>query len=158
MPPFQSHLRYHAGDHGKAIWQDPRTGKIYDGANNVSIGIEIANTGMNAALHKRLSTGKPYPDGSTVVASHRNGSKGSSEARDGKEWEVYPKPQLRSVFGLVSLLMAKYDLHDITGHDCISSWRKADPGPAFPMLELRNANRLSGLPVVWDRTGKPIPV
>jgi len=141
-----------------AIWQDPRTGKTYDGANSVSIGIEIANTGMNAALHKNLSTGKPYPDGTTVAASHRNGSKGSSEARDGKEWEVYPKPQLRSVFGLVSLLMAKYDLHDITGHDCISSWRKADPGPAFPMLELRKANGLTGLPVVWDSTGKQIPV
>ena len=61
-------------------------------------------------------------------------------------------------FRLVSLLMAKYDLHDITGHDCVSSWRKADPGPAFPMLELRKANGLSGLPVVWNSTGKQIPV
>ena len=155
--PF-NRICFHAGGHGMAIWQDPRTGKTYDGANSVSIGIEIANTGMNAALHKNLGTGKPYPDGTTVAASHRNGSKGSSEARDGKEWEVYPKPQLRSVFGLVSLLMAKYDLHDITGHDCISSWRKADPGPAFPMLELRKANGLSGLPVVWSSTGKQIPV
>jgi N-acetylmuramoyl-L-alanine amidase len=155
--PF-NRICLHAGGPGLAIWQDPRTGKTYDGANSVSIGIEIANTGMNAAFHKRLGTGEPYPDGSTMVASHRNGSKGTEEARDGKEWEIYPKAQLRSVFGLVSLLMAKYDLHDITGHDCISSWRKADPGPAFPMLELRKANGLSGLPVVWDRTGKPIPV
>jgi N-acetyl-anhydromuramyl-L-alanine amidase AmpD/N-acetylmuramoyl-L-alanine amidase len=148
----------HAGGPSMAIWQDPRTGKTYDGANNVSIGIEIANTGMNVAFHKKLGTGRSYPDGTTMAASHRNGSKGTEEARDGKEWEVYPKAQLRSVFGLVSLLMAKYDLHDITGHDCISSWRKADPGPAFPMLELRKANSLSGLPVVWDRTGKPIAV
>jgi N-acetyl-anhydromuramyl-L-alanine amidase AmpD/N-acetylmuramoyl-L-alanine amidase len=148
----------HAGGPRMAIWQDPRTGKTYDGANVVSIGIEIANTGMNAALQKRLGTGRPYPDGTTVAASHRNGSKGSSEARDGKQWEVYPKAQLQSVFGLVSLLMEKYDLHDITGHDCISSWRKADPGPAFPMLELRTANGLSGLPVVWSSTGEQIPV
>ena len=155
--PF-NRICFHAGGHGLAIWQDPRTGKTYDGANSVSIGIEIANTGMNSALHKKLSTGRPYPDGTTVAASHRNGSKGSSEARDGKEWEVYPKAQLRSVFDLVSLLMVKYDLHDITGHDCISSWRKADPGPAFPMLELRRANGLSGLPVVWNSTGKQIPV
>jgi len=148
----------HAGGHGMAIWQDPRTGKTYDGANSISIGIEIANTGMNAALHKKLNTGKPYPDGTTVAASHRNGSKGSSEARDGKEWEVYPKAQLQSVFGLVAFFMEKYDLHDITGHDCISSWRKADPGPAFPMLELRTTNGLSGLPAVWSSTGKEIPV
>jgi N-acetyl-anhydromuramyl-L-alanine amidase AmpD len=148
----------HAGGPGMAIWQDPRTGKTYDGANSVSIGIEIANTGMNVAFHKKLNTGGCYPDGTTVAVSHRNGCKGTEETRDGKEWEVYPPAQLRSVFGLVSLLMARYNLHDITGHDCISSWRKADPGPAFPMLELRKANGLSGLPVVWDRTGKSIPV
>ena len=155
--PF-NRICFHAGGSGMAIWQDPRTRKTYDGANSVSIGIEIANTGMNAALHKNLNKGDPYPDGSTVAASHRNGSKGSSEARDGKVWEVYPKAQLQSVFGLVSLLMKKYDLHDITGHDCISSWRKADPGPAFPMLELRKANGLSGLPVVWNSAGNQIPV
>jgi N-acetyl-anhydromuramyl-L-alanine amidase AmpD/N-acetylmuramoyl-L-alanine amidase len=155
--PF-NRICLHAGGPGMAIWQDPRTNKTYNGANSVSIGIEIANTGMNVAFHKKLGTGSPYPDGTTMAASHRNGSKGTEEARDGKEWEVYPQAQLRSVFGLVSLLMAKYDLHDITGHDCISSWRKADPGPAFPMLELRKANGLSGLPVVLDRTGKPIPV
>jgi N-acetyl-anhydromuramyl-L-alanine amidase AmpD/N-acetylmuramoyl-L-alanine amidase len=147
----------HAGGPGLAIWQDPRTGKTYNGANSVSIGIEIANTGMNTDLHKKL--GKPgCPAGTTVAASHRNGSKGSNEARDGKVWEVYPKAQLQAVFDMVSLLMAKYDLHDITGHDCISSWRKADPGPAFPTLELRKANGLSGLPVVCDSNGKPIPV
>jgi hypothetical protein len=55
-------------------------------------------------------------------------------------------------------LIAKYDLPDITGHDCISSWRKADPGPAFPMLELRKANGLSGVPVVFDQKGNPLPV
>jgi N-acetyl-anhydromuramyl-L-alanine amidase AmpD/N-acetylmuramoyl-L-alanine amidase len=148
----------HAGGPGMAIWQDPRTGKTYDGANSISIGIEIANTGMNVGFHKKLNTGGSYPNGATVAASHRNGSKGTEETRDGKEWEVYPEAQLRSVFGLVSLLMTKYDLHDITGHDCISSWRKADPGPAFPMLELRKANGLSGLPVVWNSMGKPIPV
>ena len=59
--PF-NRICFHAGGHGMAIWQDPRTGKTYDGANSVSIGIEIANTGMNTALHKNLSTGKPYPD------------------------------------------------------------------------------------------------
>jgi len=149
---------FHAGGPGMARWQDPRTGKFYDGANSVSIGIEIANTGMNATYHKKLGTGKPYPDGTTVAASHRNGSNGSDEAKNGKVWEAYPKGQLQAVFDLVSLLTTKYDLHDITGHDCIAPERKADPGPAFPMLELRQANGLSGLPVVWDSKGKQIPV
>ena len=49
----------HAGGLGMARWQDPRTGKFYDGANSVSIGIEIANTGMNTTYHKKLGTGKP---------------------------------------------------------------------------------------------------
>jgi len=59
---------------------------------------------------------------------------------------------------MVSLLIAKYDLPDITGHDCISSWRKADPGPAFPLLELRKANGLSGVPVVFDQKGNSLPI
>ena len=113
---------------------------------------------MNKTYHKKLGTGGPYPEGTTIKADHRNGSKGTSEARDGKEWEAYPEAQLKAVFSLVSLLVAKYDLQDITGHDCIAPERKADPGPAFPMLELRAANGFSGLPKVWDDDGKEIPV
>jgi N-acetyl-anhydromuramyl-L-alanine amidase AmpD len=54
--------------------------------------------------------------------------------------------------------MDRYKLVDITGHDCISVENKTDPGPAFPMLELRAANGLSGLPTVWDKNGKKIDV
>lgn len=148
----------HAGGVGMARWQDPRNGEFYDGANASSIGIEIANTGMNTSLHKKLGKGHPYPDGTTIKARHRNGKYGSSEARDGKVWEEYPKTQLESVFSLVSVLMEQYDLHDITGHDCVSTERKADPGPAFPMIKLREENGLDGLPVVWNKKFKKVPI
>ena len=90
---------------GLARWRDPRTDQFYNGVNSLSIGIEIANTGMQSDCHKKLGTGKPYPDGTTIQANHRNGSKGSSEARDGKVWEVDPEAQLKAVFDLVSLLL-----------------------------------------------------
>ena len=76
-----------------------------------------------------------------VQAKHRNGG---SE----KKWEAYPPEQLASVFRVVSLLMATYKLDDITAHECIAPERKNDPGPAFPMEELRKANGLEGLPEV----------
>lgn len=143
---------------GPSRTRDPKTNKLYNGLNSCSIGIEIANTGMKTNLHARLGRGGPYPEGTTMKADHRNGGKGSSEARDGKEWEIYPEAQQRAVFDLVSLLVAKYHLQDITGHDCIAPERKADPGPAFPMKALREANGFSGLPKVWDERGVEIHV
>jgi len=148
----------HAGDAGKSRTRDPKTNELYNGLNSCSIGIEIANTGMQTSFHKKLGRGGPYPEGTTIKAAHRNGDKGSEEAREGKEWEVYPEAQLKSVFNLVSLLVAKYDFQDITGHDCVAPERKADPGPAFPMRELREANGFSRLPKLWDEGGREIHV
>ena len=38
---------------------------------------------------------------------------------------------------LAKALCDRYHLDDITGHDCIAPERKIDPGPAFPMADLR---------------------
>jgi hypothetical protein len=77
--------------------------------------------------------GKPgFPTGTTVAASHRNGSKGSEEAREGKLWEVYPKAQLQALFDMVSLLIAKYDVHDVTGQTASLPGAKPTPTPAPP--------------------------
>jgi N-acetylmuramoyl-L-alanine amidase len=49
---------------------------------------------------------------------------------------------------VAKVLVACYQLDDITGHDCIAPERKDDPGPAFPMAELRAACGFTGLPAV----------
>jgi N-acetylmuramoyl-L-alanine amidase len=123
---------------GRSRWVDPHTGIRYDGINACGIGIEIANAGNDPGA---LSWARQQPGFASMKSNHRNGG-------PWVEWEKYPDAQLKSVFALSQLLVATYKLDDITGHDCIAPERKDDPGPAFPMLELRAACGFSGLPVV----------
>ena len=122
-----------AGHAGKSRWQDPKTGVFYDGLNNCSIGIELANAGDNAKLARKWSK---LP---LVGSAHRNGG-------TVKDWEDYPRIQLVACTKLLQALVKRYRLDDITGHDCIAPERKIDPGPAFPIDKLRDACGFTGLP------------
>ena len=146
------------GHAGESRSRHPQTGKLHQGLNSNSIGIEIANTGSARNLHQRLST--HAPGAKIIEATHRNESVPNSLAANQKrtQWEAFPGAQLASVFGLVSTLMSKYGIVDITGHDCIAMERKTDPGPAFPMADLRRTHGLSGLPPVFDRIGHQIDI
>lgn len=128
----------HAGPKGKSRWRDPKTGTLYDGANSFSIGIELANAGDDAGLAGRWAS---LP---LVTAKHRNG--GSS-----KQWEAYPEEQLDACFAAAKVIVGRYNLDDVTGHDCIAPERKNDPGPAFPMRDLREHCGFSGLPAVHQK-------
>lgn len=123
---------------GASRWVDPNTGKRFDGLNSCSIGIEIANAGNDDGA---LKWARKQPGFDSIKAKHRNG--GAMV-----EWEKYPEAQLKAVFDIAKLLVATYKLDDVTGHDCIAPERKDDPGPAFPMEELRVACGFTGLPVV----------
>ena len=123
---------------GVSRWLDPNTGKRYDGLNSCSIGIEIANAGNDDGA---LKWARKQPGFASITAEHRNGGKVF-------EWEKYPDAQLKAVFDIAKLLVANYKLDDVTGHDCIAPERKEDPGPAFPMQDLRVACGFTGLPVV----------
>jgi len=98
--------------------------KGFKGLNSCSIGIELANAGDNVALAKRW-TKLPLFSG-----KHKNG--GSV-----KEWERYPSEQLVACFEVAQMLVQRYNLDDVIGHDDIAPTRKVDPGPAFPMGDLR---------------------
>jgi N-acetylmuramoyl-L-alanine amidase len=64
------------------------------------------------------------------MARHKNGGPNTL-------WEKYPAAQLQSCFALAKALFDRYHLDDVRGHDDIAPARKNDPGPAFPMQELR---------------------
>jgi N-acetyl-anhydromuramyl-L-alanine amidase AmpD len=124
-------------DHaGTSRWRDPKTGKLYVGLNSCSIGVELANAGDDEKLARRWSKMTPAP------ATHRNGGRETL-------WEIYPEKQIDSCVAVLRALVARYNLDDITGHDCIAPERKTDPGPLFPMREVREACGFSGLPVVY---------
>jgi N-acetylmuramoyl-L-alanine amidase len=125
---------------GPSKWRDPQTGQsITTSLNACSIGIEIANAGDEPGV---IQWAKKNTGATSIQAKHRNGG-------PMQEWEAYSQAQLRAVFDLTKALVDQYKLHDVTGHDCISPGRKNDPGPAFPMQDLREFCGFSGLPVVF---------
>ena len=112
------------GHAGKSKWHDSK--REYEGLNGCSIGVELANAGDDEALAKRWSK---LP---LVSAKHKNGG-------PVQKWEAYPKAQLDACEAVSKALVARYKLDDVVGHDDIARERKNDPGPAFPMSDLRVA-------------------
>jgi len=127
-----------AGHAGVSRWVDPKTKREYFGCNDFTIGIEMANAGDDEGAQRwavREAGAK------LEQAKHRNES-------GVRTWEVYPAAQVRAVTAICKALVEKYHLDDITGHDCIAPERKLDPGPCFPMQDVREACGFSGLPEV----------
>ncbi len=122
-----------AGHAGVSAWTDPKTGKRYEMLNACSIGIELANCGDMGALVYPATMGplarQPIP---LIRARHKNGGPLTG-------WEEYPNAQLQAADEVGRLLVAKYNLDDVVGHEDIAPNRKNDPGPAFPMTQFRKA-------------------
>lgn len=114
------------GHAGESRWRDPKTKVLYTGLNSCSIGIELANAGSKPALAKRWSKLPP------MSARHKHGGPVAL-------WEAYPQAQLDTCFALSKVLCVRYYLDDVVGHEDIAPARKNDPGPAFPMADLRTA-------------------
>ena len=121
-------------DHaGRSKWRDPKTGKVYSGLNSNSLGIEMANGGNSKSLIRRFSKLSAF------IGRHKNG--GPKES-----WEQYTPEQIESCKRLSLALVQTYNLDDLVGHDDIAPSRKNDPGPAFPMQEVREFCGFKGLP------------
>ena len=107
--------------------------KGFNGLNDCSIGIELANAGDDSRLASK------YTKLPLIKASHKNGS-------TVKDWEAYTAAQYRACEEVSKVLVARYNLDDVVGHEDIAPNRKNDPGPAFPMQMLREACGFQGLP------------
>jgi len=54
-------------------------------------------------------------------------------------WHDYTDIQIERALELTEILVEKYNLRDILGHEDIAPTRKIDPGPAFPLENIRSA-------------------
>ena len=77
----------------------------------------------------------------STLARHKNGG-------PEVEWECYPPAQLAACEAVSKLLVSRYHLDDLIGHDDCAPDRKVDPGPAFPMAALR---QYCGFPAALPR-------
>lgn len=131
----------------KMSWHAGRSSYMgRSGFNSYSIGIELDNAGIltKVGSHYQAWFGKKYPEEEVVHAVHRNENRAAY-------WHAYTEEQLQVCEEIVELLVDKYDLKMILGHEEISPGRKQDPGPAFPLDKLRNrilhSNRKDDEPV-----------
>jgi N-acetylmuramoyl-L-alanine amidase len=104
------------------------------GFNQYSIGIEIDNAGrlsQTASGNFLTWFSKPIPKKDAVQAVHRNESKATW-------WHAYTETQIERVFEVCALLVERYGIKLIVGHEEIAPGRKTDPGPAFPLDRMRD--------------------
>ena len=116
---------------GKSSW------KGRSSLNNYSIGIELDNAGI---LEKRedgyyTAFNKKMDNTSVVLARHRLDT-------IEKAWETFTKAQIEAVTEVCLILKETYNIREVVGHDDIAPTRKRDPGPAFPMQDLKHRLQL----------------
>ncbi len=106
------------------------------GINFYSIGIEMVNLGEFIPRTARHANGIWYvrrtqiPDEQVLLERHRL-------EYDVKGWQTYPDVQVAAVIEVCQLLYQHYNMLDVVGHEDISMVGKIDPGPAFPMQQVR---------------------
>jgi N-acetylmuramoyl-L-alanine amidase len=117
------------------------------GVNGFSIGIELDNPGV---LTRRANGwfsawGDPVDENDVVEAVHRNGG-------GLRGWCAYSPEQLETAVEAASVLIRRYELKDVLGHEDVAPSRKVDPGPAFPMgsFQARVIGRQDDEPEVFE--------
>ena len=126
LAPF-NRVTWHAG---KSEWEGR------SGLNGFSIGIELDNAGKLERVGSRWISAvskRAYPDDDVLVANHKHDRPGTPPIG----WHEYGEEQLEVAAQVGLLLMEKYALKDVLGHEDIAPGRKSDPGPAFPMASFR---------------------
>lgn len=120
--PF-NHVAWHAG---------PSSHNGRQGLNQYSIGIEIDNPGQLVRDGDRYYTyfRKEIAPEDVAHLTHRHHSTPSY-------WQTYTPAQVETVFQITQLLVREYGLKHVVGHEEVSPGRKVDPGPAFPLDDLR---------------------
>lgn len=123
LVPFDT-VAWHAG---------PSTWAGRTGLNKYSIGIEIDNAGpLTRTGDGNFAAwfGGSYAAADAIEGVHRN-------ERVSRFWHRYSEIQIEQVEEICALLIARYGITTIVGHEEIAPGRKNDPGPAFPLDKLR---------------------
>ena len=102
------------------------------GLNSYSIGIEMDNAGALKKVGDQYQTwfGTLYAEDQVVFAKHKLDD-------ESRWWHAYTEVQIQKAVELAQLLVRHYDLKDVVGHEDIAPDRKRDPGPAFPLENVR---------------------
>lgn len=122
LVPFDT-IAWHAGN-------SSYKGRV--GLNSYSIGIEIDNAGILKKSGNSYTAwfGRLYDEADVMEGVHRN-------RNTPNYWHRYTEWQIEICKEICQLLIEKYGIKTIVGHEEISPIRKIDPGPAFPLDKFR---------------------
>lgn len=122
LVPFDR-IAWHAG---RSSWE----GRI--GLNRYSLGIELDNAGRlrRRGNHWQAWFGGEYDDSEVIEAVHKHETESCG-------WHTFTPEQIEATLQVGILLINRYGVRDVVGHDDISPGRKSDPGPAFSMESFR---------------------
>lgn len=112
---------------GQSFWEGRQ------GLNRYSLGIELDNAGplVRHGDRWRAWFGVEYDNAEVIETVHKH-----ETAPRG--WHIYPPQQIEVALEVAGLLVRRYGLHDVVGHEDIAPGRKKDPGPAFPLESFRS--------------------
>jgi N-acetyl-anhydromuramyl-L-alanine amidase AmpD len=101
--------------------------------NQYSIGIELDNAGPLEKVGTEYQSWfkERYQANDVLYARHRNETNSSY-------WHIYTQKQIEACNMVCSLLIERFGVSTILGHEEISPTRKQDPGPAFPLDKFRD--------------------
>jgi len=117
----------------QAAWHaDPAYWDGYCMVNRHSIGVELDNVGELQIEDGQARTwwGRRVAWDDAVYRTHQYSEIGSW-------WQTFTPEQMTKMGELCRLLMGLHPIREIVGHDDVAPTRKRDPGPAFPMADLR---------------------
>lgn len=103
------------------------------GVNAFSLGIELDNAGALTRHGDRWRAwfGQDYDRSEAIEAVHKHQTQP-------KGWHLFTAAQLDAAVEVAALLVGRYGLRDVVGHEDVSPMRKEDPGPAFPFSSFRS--------------------
>ena len=122
--PFDK-IAFHCG---LSTWEGERF------LNRFSIGIEVDNAGyLRKSPSGYTSRGKLIPEGQYEFRRHW-------KEQGVRAWQTFTDEQLKVVENIVRALKKKYPtIEEILGHDMVNLINRLDPGPLYPLGELRES-------------------
>ncbi len=122
--PFDK-IAFHAG---LSTWEGERD------LNRFAIGIEVDNAGF---LRK---TAKGFKARKKIIPVEQVRFKKHWKESFERPWQTFTDEQVQVVQKIVAALIEKYpSIHEILGHDMVNLINRLDPGPIYPLGELREA-------------------
>jgi N-acetylmuramoyl-L-alanine amidase len=102
--------------------------------NRFAIGIEVDNAGY------LRTTVKGFMRKNVVIPEEQVRSKKHWKEPFNRPWQTFPDDQILVVQKIVQALKEKYPtIQEILGHDMVNLKNRLDPGPYYPLGELREA-------------------